>query len=847
MPGEVQRLGEVQRPRNIVLGRLSKARANQKATVRAASVAPSSAASSAASLAPSSAASLAASVAASSAAQSSVNPLLAAPKRTPVAQAPTVAQPSTVAQPASVAQPSTVAQPASVVAKPPASKVVYRTPRSIDAEEQIRIANQQLQQRNAALQLALAASAKAGEGTQAKTTAEEAIQNHRLYITSLEQAIREYSYVVIMTQLIGEKGLKWIEVSGNGNCFFLSLSFVLTKTFPDIAHMPNNFLALFLRKLAIEQLIQNADQLNRDKGWPLYEDIFGEDDPYNRTPTFDALSLKSKTHFYRKIMSKYYSWPGNHEIGVLIPFLANYCFKVYNYGAHRPNQPPSFNIDFTNDKCDSPEKQVLQLFHTGVHYDALLTFDEFRVFEQLPTTTEALFRGTTDDTMFINFTTYVFELMQSNDLAEIIRLEGLINLIKIELTRRRSNKITTVNRVYDRLIKEAADLLEAEGAIPWEDPANRAVFDAWQAAEVAIGSSKEQPIAAQRAVELREKISWYSSNSSALKPTDPETMAIVNQLLTSPTAEETRLLPNEFLQQFPQPMDERSLANEIYKGYDHPKLNAIFHGVRKKLNEEISFSEIIPRIRRDGKVTMGGLFQSNYKFAADPASLTKYKINLIVQTSGDPEVEAEIRAGIKRIPEAQRPLLLELRMDDSDTQDIERPLIINVTYNKVNYTSVLELIEAVRNNSGNVLINCAAGMSRSATIVLMYLMRRDQEKNMSLLNSWRFLKFKRPAIIPNKGFVEKLQAYEVKTRGSSTVSLGLVKLDPFSLSQSLAGFSTAPVNVKIPGLCPVCGHQNPATAKQCEQCTVQLQGGGGKRMTRKRMTHKKKAKSQKRK
>jgi len=362
--------------------------------------------------------------------------------------------------------------------------------------------------------------------------------------------------------------------------------------------------------------------------------------------------------------------------------------------------------------------------------------------------------------------------------------------------------LSSINTVYDIQIKEAADLVEFEGAIPWEDPANRAVFDAWQAAEVAIGISKEQPVAAQRAAQLREKIYAQSSR------TNPEIMAIVNQLLISPTAEETRLLPDEFLQKFPEPMSERLQANELYKGYNHPKTNQIFDIIRDKLNEEISFSEIIPRIKRNGKVTMGGLFQSNYKFAADPASLNKYKINLIVQTSGDAEVEAEIRAGIKSIPEAQRPLLLELRMDDSERQEIEVPLRINITYNKVNYTSVLELIEAVRNNSGNVLINCAAGMSRSATVVIMYLMRRDEEKNMSLLNAWRFLKFKRPVIIPNIGFIKKLQEYEVKTRGKLTVSQALLNLNPFLVKKS----------------------------------PVILQGGGGKRMTRK-----KKAKSQKRK
>ena len=53
-----------------------------------------------------------------------------------------------------------------------------------------------------------------------------------------------------------------------------------------------------------------------------------------------------------------------------------------------------------------------------------------------------------------------------------------------------------------------------------------------------------------------------------------------------------------------------------------------------------------------------------------------------------------------------------------------------------------------------VLIHCWAGVSRSATIVLAYLMRR---KGMALDVAWCFVKEKRSCINPNDGFIKELE------------------------------------------------------------------------------------------
>jgi hypothetical protein len=55
----------------------------------------------------------------------------------------------------------------------------------------------------------------------------------------------------------------------------------------------------------------------------------------------------------------------------------------------------------------------------------------------------------------------------------------------------------------------------------------------------------------------------------------------------------------------------------------------------------------------------------------------------------------------------------------------------------------------------------------------MHLMDRRAE-NMDLLDAWRFLKYKRPVIFPNYGFIQKLRAYEQRIRGTNTVSDELI-------------------------------------------------------------------------
>ncbi|XP_063630009.1 uncharacterized protein LOC134801406 [Cydia splendana] len=65
-------------------------------------------------------------------------------------------------------------------------------------------------------------------------------------------------------------------------------------------------------------------------------------------------------------------------------------------------------------------------------------------------------------------------------------------------------------------------------------------------------------------------------------------------------------------------------------------------------------------------------------------------------------------------------------------------------------------IEEALTSGGNVLVHCRFGVSRSATLVIAYLM---QKYNMNYDQAFEYVKSKRFFINPNPGFVSQLQEY----------------------------------------------------------------------------------------
>ena len=61
-----------------------------------------------------------------------------------------------------------------------------------------------------------------------------------------------------------------------------------------------------------------------------------------------------------------------------------------------------------------------------------------------------------------------------------------------------------------------------------------------------------------------------------------------------------------------------------------------------------------------------------------------------------------------------------------------------------------------KNSKNNILIHCSQGRSRSASLVVFYLMK---EKGWNYDTCIKFIKEKRPSVRPNSGFVNQLKEY----------------------------------------------------------------------------------------
>jgi atypical dual specificity phosphatase len=65
------------------------------------------------------------------------------------------------------------------------------------------------------------------------------------------------------------------------------------------------------------------------------------------------------------------------------------------------------------------------------------------------------------------------------------------------------------------------------------------------------------------------------------------------------------------------------------------------------------------------------------------------------------------------------------------------------------FQEAIKYINSVLISGGTVLVHCFAGVSRSATIVIAYLM---QELGMTMTDAMNFTRRRRPIVCPNFGF-----------------------------------------------------------------------------------------------
>ncbi|KAI6207572.1 hypothetical protein M3Y96_00023200 [Aphelenchoides besseyi] len=84
------------------------------------------------------------------------------------------------------------------------------------------------------------------------------------------------------------------------------------------------------------------------------------------------------------------------------------------------------------------------------------------------------------------------------------------------------------------------------------------------------------------------------------------------------------------------------------------------------------------------------------------------------------------------------------------------------------FDMVADKINAIRERGGRTLVHCMAGVSRSASLCIVYLIKYER---MTLLQAYHYVKAARPIIRPNVGFFKQMVEYERKLRGHNSVMM----------------------------------------------------------------------------
>jgi len=138
---------------------------------------------------------------------------------------------------------------------------------------------------------------------------------------------------------------------------------------------------------------------------------------------------------------------------------------------------------------------------------------------------------------------------------------------------------------------------------------------------------------------------------------------------------------------------------------------------------------------------MGGIYLGDFVAAKNVEYLKQNKISCVLTV-------ADVKSFT--LPKSIVPNHLIIPADDHQSFKLSKY-----------FTTCFKFIHENRSKGKNVLVHCMAGISRSSTIIIGYLMTNE---NMSLEIAYKFVRQKRRAAFPNFGFMKQLQDYEEKLK-----------------------------------------------------------------------------------
>jgi protein-tyrosine phosphatase/rhodanese-related sulfurtransferase len=199
---------------------------------------------------------------------------------------------------------------------------------------------------------------------------------------------------------------------------------------------------------------------------------------------------------------------------------------------------------------------------------------------------------------------------------------------------------------------------------------------------------------------------------------------------------ENDAVPNENVQYLSDLLQEEGRVNSVYKlagGYE------AFHSKYPFLSCPVLDSRphqhIAPFPWYPNEIIEDFIFLGSHVDAENDKHLDKLGINCILNVSAEVE---------NLFPDKYE--YLRFNIADEEEVQISR-----------NFQQAFDLLDQCKSNNGKVLVHCHQGVSRSATIIVAYLM---YSHGYTLKESYDRVKARRKQIMPNIGFWKQLAAYE---------------------------------------------------------------------------------------